>query len=151
MSEETTPLPKPSKARKTVAKKAAKAAKTPKQEIEIKSEVPREEFVAESSPDSPTPSSEPKRKNRRRRSKNKSKIENSETHPNEGSVPSLPAQQKLRPKLDSARVAKNAWKIYLAEISEEGVALIGDNDARELARRCFRLSELFIEEEDRRA
>jgi hypothetical protein len=151
MSEETTPLPKPSKARKTVAKKAAKVAKTPKAEIEIKSEVPREEFVAESSPDSATPSSEPKRKNRRRRSKNKSKIENPEARPSDGSVPAQPTAQKPRPKLDSGRIAKNAWKIYLAEISEEGVALIGDNDARELARRCFRLAELFLEEEDRRA
>ncbi len=58
--------------------------------------------------------------------------------------------QKQRPKLDSDKVAKNAWKIFLAEVSEEGVALIGDNDARELARRCFRLSEIFLEEESRR-
>jgi hypothetical protein len=58
--------------------------------------------------------------------------------------------QKPRHKLDSGKVAKHAWKIYLAEVSEEGVALIGDNDARELVRRCFRLSEIFLEEEDRR-
>ena len=58
--------------------------------------------------------------------------------------------QKPRRKLDPEKVAKNAWKIYLAEVSEEGVALIGDNDARELARRCFRLSEIFLEEADRR-
>lgn len=58
--------------------------------------------------------------------------------------------QKNRPKLDSDKVAKNAWKIFLAEVSEEGVALIADNDARELARRCFRLSEIFLEEESRR-
>lgn len=58
--------------------------------------------------------------------------------------------QKQRPKLDSDKVAKNAWKIFLAEVSEEGVALIGDNDARELARRCFRLAEIFLEEESRR-
>jgi hypothetical protein len=58
--------------------------------------------------------------------------------------------QPPRRKLDPDKVAKNAWKIYLAEVSEEGVALIADNDARELARRCFRLSEIFLEEEDRR-
>lgn len=60
------------------------------------------------------------------------------------------APQPPRRKLDPEKVAKNAWKIYLAEVSEEGVALIADNDARELARRCFRLSEIFLEEEDRR-
>lgn len=59
--------------------------------------------------------------------------------------------QKPRHKADPEKVAKNAWKIYLAEVSEEGVALIGDNDARELARRCFRLSEIFLEEADRRS
>jgi hypothetical protein len=58
--------------------------------------------------------------------------------------------QKPRRNLDPEKVAKNAWKIFLAEVSEEGVALIGDNDARELARRCFRLSEIFLEEEQRR-
>ena len=61
-----------------------------------------------------------------------------------------PQPHKPRRKLDPEKVAKNAWKIFLAEVSEEGVALIADNDARELARRCFRLSEIFLEEEERR-
>ena len=60
--------------------------------------------------------------------------------------PPLPPRRKP----DPDKVAKNAWKIYLAEVSEEGVALIGDSDARELARRCFRLSEIFLEEAERR-
>lgn len=55
-----------------------------------------------------------------------------------------------RGKHDPELVAKHAWKIYLAEISEEGVALVGDNDARELARRCFRLAEVFLDEQTRR-
>jgi len=59
-----------------------------------------------------------------------------------------PQKQRNRP--DQDKIAKNAWKIFLAEVSEEGVALIGDNDARELARRCFRLAEIFLEEEGRR-
>ncbi|WP_411827929.1 hypothetical protein [Luteolibacter sp. AS25] len=58
--------------------------------------------------------------------------------------------EKQRRRVDPDKVAKNAWKIFLAEVSEEGVALIGDNDARELARRCFRLASIFLEEEDRR-
>ena len=61
-----------------------------------------------------------------------------------------PQPQKPRRRPDPGKVAKNAWKIFLAEVGEEGVALIGDNDARELARRCFRLSEIFLEEEDKR-
>ncbi|MBB5352001.1 hypothetical protein HNR46_002242 [Haloferula luteola] len=51
-----------------------------------------------------------------------------------------------RPTLDPEQVAKKAWKIFLAEVSEEGLALINDNDARELSRRSFRLAELFLEE-----
>jgi len=59
-------------------------------------------------------------------------------------------QPQPRPKIDPEDLAKMAWKIYLAEVSEEGVALIGDNDAKDLARRCFRLAEIFIEEQARR-
>jgi len=55
-----------------------------------------------------------------------------------------------RPRIDPELLAKMAWKIYLAEVSEEGVALIGDNDAKDLSRRCFRLAEIFIEEQSRR-
>ena len=60
------------------------------------------------------------------------------------------AQQPPRPKIDPELLTKMAWKIYLAEVSEEGVALIGDNDAKDLSRRCFRLAEIFIEEQLRR-
>jgi hypothetical protein len=59
-------------------------------------------------------------------------------------------QPRQRPKIDPETLGNKAWKIYLAEVSEEGVALIGDQDARELARRCFRLAEIFIEEQTRR-
>jgi hypothetical protein len=59
-------------------------------------------------------------------------------------------QQPPRAKIDPELLTKMAWKIYLAEVSEEGVALIGDNDAKDLSRRCFRLAEIFIEEQTRR-
>jgi hypothetical protein len=64
--------------------------------------------------------------------------------------PKPPQNQPQRLKIDPELLTKMAWKIYLAEISEEGVALIGDNDAKELSRRCFRLAEIFIEEQSRR-
>ena len=44
-------------------------------------------------------------------------------------------------------LCKKAWEVYLAEVSEEGVELFPDNDARELARRSFRLAEIFLLEE----
>lgn len=58
--------------------------------------------------------------------------------------------QPPRSRVDPELLAKRAWKIYLAEVSEDGVALIGDQDARELARRCFRLAEIFLDEQSRR-
>jgi hypothetical protein len=70
--------------------------------------------------------------------------------PTQEQRPRPQAQQPPRPKIDPEVMTKMAWKIYLAEVSEEGVALIGDNDAKDLSRRCFRLAEIFIEEQMRR-
>ncbi len=61
-----------------------------------------------------------------------------------------PQPQIQRSKLDPDQLARFAWKIYLSEVSEEGVALVGDVDAKELSRRCFRLAEIFLEEQARR-
>jgi hypothetical protein len=55
------------------------------------------------------------------------------------------AEDRARMPMDD--LCKKAWDIYLAEVSEEGVELFPDNDARELARRSFRLSEIFLLEE----
>lgn len=76
--------------------------------------------------------------------------ESAETVPSQSLPQSPRPTQQPRPKLDADALAKRAWKIYLAEISEEGVALVGDNDAKELSRRCFRLAEIFMEEQARR-
>jgi len=78
-----------------------------------------------------------KRRRRRRRKPNQGE------DGGEGEGPS-------RPKLDPDAVARRAWKIYLSEVSEEGLALISDQDAKELTRRSFRLAEIFLEEASRR-
>lgn len=103
-------------------------------------------------------SDNPKRKRRRKKGKGgaQSQVsadhESSESTTEPGSNPSQQARQNQAPRvrIDPEQLAKFAWKIYLAEVSEEGVALIGDNDARELSRRCFRLAEIFLEEQGRR-
>lgn len=112
-----------------------------------------------------------KRKRRRRKGKGKSNDSpnapagrtQEETHPlvpAESKVADSPQEPSPRPqpphmpqarvKIDPELLTKMAWKIYLAEVSEEGVALIGDQDAKDLSRRCFRLAEIFIEEQARR-
>jgi hypothetical protein len=55
-----------------------------------------------------------------------------------------------RPKLDAEEVTRKAWRIFRSEVGEEGLALIDDQDAREISRRCFRLAEIFLEEAARR-
>lgn len=52
--------------------------------------------------------------------------------------------------LDCKKVASRAWKMFLAEVSEEGLALMDDQTAREAARRAFRCAEFFMMEESRR-
>ena len=104
---------------------------------------------------------EAKRKRRRRKGKGSGSNSQSEDfHPSgegnqessqgSGNRPPQPQNNSRPPALDADAVSTKAWKIFLAEVSEEGVALINDQDARDLARRCFRLSEIFLEERTRR-
>lgn len=83
-----------------------------------------------------------KRKRRKRGKGDDNRHRDGNEHPNHNSGG--------RPQLDPDLVAKKAWKVFLAEVSEEGLALINDNDARELSRRSFRLAELFLEEAAKR-
>ena len=169
------PAPKIRRISNKNPRKSAKAAKAVPDASLM--EVPEEEF--DSSPPSEgndanpksEDSSDQKRKNRRRRGKGKSQskdeadslkvseetiqLADGSSEPESGKddrqqsrQQQRPQQQRRRP--DPEKVANKAWEIFLAEVSEEGVALIGDNDARELSRRCFRLAEIFIEEQERR-
>lgn len=63
------------------------------------------------------------------------------------------ASKPLKPdhEYDSDQVAKYAWKIYLAEISEEGVAMVDQKAAKEIARRCFELATIFLDEEQKQS
>lgn len=64
--------------------------------------------------------------------------------------PTQRQKQVLRQtRLDPAELSRKAWKIYLAEVSEEGIALINDHEAREIAKHCFRIAELFLDEQTR--
>jgi hypothetical protein len=128
---------------------------------------------AEAGGGSQSQSESSKRKRRRRKGKGQGQGQgnghqnlaveppNEESQPADLSEPrpaDAPQDQRPRPqhppqpraKIDPELLTKMAWKIYLAEVSEEGVALIGDNDAKDLSRRCFRLAEIFIEEQTRR-
>lgn len=66
------------------------------------------------------------------------------------SVPQPQHLQQPRTQINQELLAKRAWKIFLAEVSEEGVSLISDHDARELSKRCFRLAEIFLDEQGRK-
>ena len=158
----------------TDSAKAKPARKTARKATSRPVDSPPEPVVAK--PETATePAKNPKNKRRRRGGKGKSQLKtetaaistvpSEETpaspHPEPSEQPKAeeraslrnepaPQPHKPRRKHDPEQIAKKAWKIFLSEVSEEGVALINDNDARELARRCFRLSEIFLDEVDRR-
>lgn len=173
-------VPKPKKAAKSAAPAKEAAApvvvETPVPLPPVEAPAPSggewPEPEAPSTGGAPAQSESGKRKRRRRKGKGQSS-----SAPNAGGPPNddfqpvaalepksaeAPREQGPRPnpqpqqsqpprvKIDPEHLAKMAWKIYLAEVSEEGVALIGDNDAKDLSRRCFRLAEIFIEEQSRR-
>lgn len=83
-----------------------------------------------------------KRKRRRRNKKG-----NQQT--TEERIPNF-AHENAHRDLDAKKLSARAWKIFLAEVTEEGLALVDDHTAREAARRSFRCAELFMIEEDRR-
>lgn len=155
MSEESTePTSKPAK------RPAKRARKTAKPETE----------ASEAAPPASAPASEStaKRSKRRRGKKGKGGSDlqpreeapeaNLETQADSTQEPVQQEKPREReshnrpprpPRHDPKDLSNKAWKIYLAEVSEEGIALINDQDAREIARRCFRLAEMFLDEQAR--
>ncbi|MGN0865552.1 MAG: hypothetical protein ACI4P8_05355 [Akkermansia sp.] len=49
-------------------------------------------------------------------------------------------------RVDAEELNRRAWKIFLGEVTEEGLALMDDRTAAEAARRAFRVAELFLQE-----
>ncbi|MGN0868685.1 MAG: hypothetical protein ACI4O9_04065 [Akkermansia sp.] len=59
-----------------------------------------------------------------------------------GNAPQGPAPVRV----DAEELNRRAWKIFLGEVTEEGLALMDDRTASEAARRAFRVAELFLQE-----
>ncbi len=72
------------------------------------------------------------------------------TNDNSGPSPQQNHNHPEQLKLDYKVVSKKAWKIFLGEVAEDGLGLIADKDAKEMAKRSFRVAEIFLEEEVRR-
>ena len=86
------------------------------------------------------------RNKRRNRNRNRRQNDDRQEEPR-GAQDNAPAVNK---KIDAGKLAKRAWKIFLAEVTEEGLALMDDNTSREAAKRSFRVAEFFMQEEARR-
>lgn len=93
------------------------------------------------------PASDAQGKKRRRRRRKGPGGESDEGASDEGRQQS---RSSSRVQLDPEAVTKKAWKIFLSEVSEEGLALVSDQDAKEIGRRSFRLAEIFLEEAAKR-
>lgn len=57
-----------------------------------------------------------------------------------------PQQNGPAPRVDADELYRRAWKIFLGEVTEEGLALMDDRTAQEASRRAFRVAELFLVE-----
>lgn len=57
-----------------------------------------------------------------------------------------PQQGGNAPRVDADELYRRAWKIFLGEVTEEGLALMDDRTAQEASRRAFRVAELFLQE-----
>ena len=153
---------KTAKARPAAETDAAPAAEAPAAREAAPAPEPAPERTPSASAGEPGGNS---KKRRRRKKKHGKQPQQQSQHPHavapHGEAPATaqPAEQAStpmmhatpRPKLDSDLVARKAWKIFQAEVGEEGLALIDDHDAREISRRCFRLAEIFLEEAARRS
>ncbi len=78
-----------------------------------------------------TPGGKNRRKRRRNRNRNRD---------NDNQAP----QARLAPAVNPDELVRRAWKIYLGEVTEEGLALMDDRTAAEASRRAFRVAELFL-------
>lgn len=74
-------------------------------------------------------------KNRRKRRRNRNR-----NRDNDNQAP----QARLAPAVNPDELVRRAWKIYLGEVTEEGLALMDDRTAAEASRRAFRVAELFL-------
>ncbi|MBC8125762.1 MAG: hypothetical protein H8M99_01260 [Gloeobacteraceae cyanobacterium ES-bin-144] len=159
----------PAPLEKPEAKKTPKFPEFVEPQPSVEEPAPRSDWPEAEAPSSGSSSATENPKRKRRRKKGKGNSQQNAAPASEGdgspgisetpeqSASQAPPQPQAarqnhppRPKIDSELLARFAWKIFLSEVSEEGVALVNDNDAKELSRRCFRLAEIFLEEQARR-
>lgn len=74
-------------------------------------------------------------KNRRKRRRNRNRNRDNEQNQQ---------QPGFTPDIDPEELVRRAWKIYLGEVTEEGLALMDERTAAEASRRAFRVAELFL-------
>ena len=79
---------------------------------------------------------------RRKRRRNRNRRGNGEQQPQQQQGP---RDSRVSPEA----LFRCAWKIFLGEVTEEGLALMDDRTAREASARAFRVAELFLQESAR--
>lgn len=71
---------------------------------------------------------------KRRRNRNRNREDNNRDQ----------QQGQNTPKVDPDELNRRAWKIFLGEVTEEGLALMDDRTAAEASRRAFKVAEIFL-------
>lgn len=71
---------------------------------------------------------------KRRRNRNRNREDNNRDQ----------QQNPLPARVDPDELNRRAWKIFLGEVTEEGLALMDDRTAAEASRRAFKVAEIFL-------
>lgn len=71
---------------------------------------------------------------KRRRNRNRNREDNNRDQ----------QQGQNTPRVDPEELNRRAWKIFLGEVTEEGLALMDDRTAAEASRRAFKVAEIFL-------
>lgn len=71
---------------------------------------------------------------KRRRNRNRNREDNNRE----------PQQNQLSPRVDPEELTRRAWKIFLGEVTEDGLAFMDDRTAAEASRRAFKVAEIFL-------
>ena len=152
---ESAPEPSPAPAKPEPVAPKQEAAPTPRPEQAPKPEAnvvdyeDRPEVEAASLPPAPgfavpeTVGGNEGGNGRRKRRRNRNRRGNGEQQPQQ-------QQQPREPRVAPEALFRCAWKIFLGEVTEEGLALMDDRTAREASARAFRVAEIFLQESGRR-
>ncbi len=147
------PVKKASKAKKTAkkkstAKKVESPLEAPNKVIGKQPEVPFSKTEQESG-NSEKEASE-KASSKPSNEKEEFSQDSSQQQESQGRRPRRPRSGKKKNyKVNPQELSDKSWQVFLAEVSEEGLSLVGAKEAQEVARKSLEVTKIYLETRDR--